>query len=149
MILMEAMDNLAEYIREVVKEYSTHQKEGEKQVAVYAGYPPIRTDAKETVSFIYCLVTAFHDEEGGKSKADIEIGFSIYDADEKDGWRSLYNLMEHVRQALLRKRTIKERNRLLLPIHSEIVEQQPFPQWQGKMTASYTIAQPVEEGWDF
>lgn len=148
MILMEAMENLADYIRPVVKEYYTCNKSGEKQIEVYAGYPPIRTTADEAPSFIYCMVTAFHDEEGGNSKADIEIGFSIYDSDEKEGWRSLYNIMEHVRQALLRQRTIAGRNRLLLPCQGQIADSQPFPQWQGKIMVSYTIAQPVEEGFD-
>ena len=57
----------------------------------------------------------------------------------------MFNLMEHVRQALLKKRTVANKHRLILPIKSKVVEDQPFPQWQGLMTVSYTLGKPVEE----
>ena len=63
----------------------------------------------------------------------------------EEGCLSLYNLMEHVRQALLTKRTLGGRSRMLFPLEGEIVDPQPFPQWQGRLTVSYTIAQPEEE----
>ena len=146
---IEAMNNVADYIREIIEEYSTKQKRGELPISVYAGYPPVPQTAQEKESFVYCYATKVNDTEDNFSKVDIEIGFSIYDDDPSEGCMSLYNVMEHVRQALLRKRTLNGRSHLLFPVKSEIVDPQPFPQWQGRMDVSYTIGQPLEEGVEF
>lgn len=145
---IEAMEHVAARIRDVTKEYSTIQKRGTLPISVYAGYPPVPKGPQEKESFIYCYAVKVHDTEDRYSWVDIEIGFSIYDDDPKEGALSLYNLMEHVRQALLTRRTLNGRSRFLFPMTSEIVDPQPFPQWQGRITVSYTIAQPVEEGFD-
>ena len=147
MITVELMDNLAAYLRRIVQEYDTLQPSGKVPVEVYAGWPPVRVNAEEKASFIYALVISTEDKpDDDYGSATIEIGFSIYDEDTTDGWRSLYNIMEHVRQALLKKRTLAGRNRLELPLKGEITDEQPYPQWQGKITAIYTIGQPSEEG---
>ena len=143
---IEAMENVAARIRGVVKEYRTHQRLGTLPVSVYAGYPPFSTKPEQRESYIYCYAVKVHDTEDRYSRVDIEIGFSIFDEDPKEGCLSLYNLMEHVRQALLTKRTLGKRSRLLFPLEGEIVDPQPFPQWQGRLNVSYTIAQPEEEG---
>ena len=142
---IEAMENVAARIRDAVKEYSTHQRLGTLPVSVYAGYPPFSTKPEQRESYIYCYAVKVHNTEDRYSRVDIEIGFSIFDEDPKEGCLSLYNLMEHVRQALLTKRTLGRRGRLLFPLEGEIVDPQPFPQWQGRLTVSYTIAQPEEE----
>lgn len=147
MTIVELMDNLAEFLKPAVKDYSTKQKAGTVPVNVYAGFPPVRTKAAEKESFIYVLVLSSTDaSDNNASTAKVEIGFSIFDEDKTDGWRSLYNLMEHIRQYLLKYRIALERARLELPLKTEIVDDQPFPQWQGKITADYTIWQPYEEG---
>lgn len=149
MTIIEVMENLAAHIRAAVSEYSTTQKAGDLPVEVYAGPPPVRTNSAEQRSFIYCAVTDFEDKESGESTAKIEIGFSIYDKDEADGWRSIYNLVEHVRQAVLKKRILGSRNALLLPLKGELIFVQPFPQWQARLTATYTIGHIDEEGIDY
>lgn len=147
MTLVETMENLAEFLRETVSEYSSEQPSGKKPVAVYAGYPPVAISSEEGPSFIYALATDFtdaQDEPYGTVK--VEIGFSVYDENKEDGWRSLFNLMEHVRQALLKYRCIAGRSSLVLPLKGAVSDSQPFPQWEGKITASYTIGQPTEVG---
>ena len=147
MTLMEVMEDLAELIRGVVKDYAAEQPSGLRPVEVYAGYPPVPETAGETASRIYALVTEFTDEAGEDySTARVEIGFSLYDEDEGNGWRSLYNLMEHVRQAVLKHRCLAGRTVLVLPVKGEISGSQPFQQWEGRITASYQIGQPIEEG---
>lgn len=146
MTTVELMDNLADYLRSVIVDYSTQQPSGKRSIKVYAGYPPARMNADEQASFIYALVTGAQDTaDGDMSTATVEIGFSIYDDSEYDDWRSLYNIMEHVRQQLLKHRFIADRHRLLFPVKIEVPEAQPAPQWQGKITAIYTIGQPYEE----
>lgn len=147
MTLMEVMEHLAALLREAVRDYAAEQPSGLRPVEVYAGYPPVPENAAEKSSFIYVLATDFTDEEGKEySTAKVEIGFSAYDEDEGNGWRSLYNLMEHVRQIMLRRRCLAGRTVLVLPIKGAVPDSQPFPQWEGKITASYQIGQPIEEG---
>ncbi len=150
MTLVETMENLAEFLRETVSEYSSEQPSGKKPVAVYAGYPPVAISSEEGPSFIYALATDFTDaQEDPYGTVKVEIGFSVYDENKEDGWRSLFNLMEHVRQALLKHRCIAGRSSLVLPLKGAVSDSQPFPQWEGKITASYTIGQPTEVGIDY
>lgn len=148
MTIVEVMEGLKNVLEETVKNYETDQPSGTLPISVYAGFPPVRTSSKEQASFVYALVTDFEDadEDEKMGSATVEIGFSIYDSDTKDGWRSLFNLMEHVRQALLAHRYINnKRCRLTFPLKGTIASEQPFPEWQGKIVAVYSIAQPEEE----
>ena len=141
----ELMENLAEFLTVLVEEYESQQSDGELvPVKVYPGYMPIKTNARETESCIYVLVLECEDNSD-QSEAKVEIGFSVFDNNSVEGWRRLFNLMEHVRQALLKKRTIAKKHRLQLPIKSKVAEEQPFPQWQGLMITTYTLGKPVEE----
>ena len=148
MTIVEVMDELAAYIRDVVSDYSSEQKEGTVPVEVYAGFPPVRGNPKEQASFIYALVTDFEDGEDG-SIAKAEIGFSIYDEDKTDGWRSLYNLMEHVRQNLLKHPCLAGRVVLHKPMKGSVSDGPLYPNWEGKIVAEYAIGQPTEEGIEY
>ena len=80
----------------------------------------------------------------------MEIGFSIYDDDKNDGWRSLYNLVEHVRQDLLKFPFLEKKYRLEPPLLFDIYDrEQPFPQWLGTITANYSISHLHEEGFSY
>ncbi len=149
MTIVESMENVAAYLKEVVAEYSAKQASGRKKIEVYAGFPPVRTSRDETPSCVYCVPTEANDSAAGASDVKLMIGLSIYDADKDSGGRSLYNLAEHIRQALLKKRTLGGRNRLILPLKTEIPTEQPFPEWVGVITATYTIAFIEEEGIDY
>lgn len=142
------MDKLADFLREVLKDYTTEQTSGKLPVNVYPGWPPVRDNSKEKNSHVYVLVleTEDKDDPNELSTAKVEIGFSIYDADKTDGWRSIFNIMEHVRQALLKHRFIGMKHRLVYPIKGTLADEPPYPQWLGKLEVYYTIGQPVEEG---
>lgn len=150
MTSVELMNNLADFLCEVVKDYSSNQEAGTLPVVVYAGYPPVRTDYEEKESFIYAIATEWEDKEDGTfSTCKVEIGFSIYDDNKTEGCFSLYNIMEHVRQALLKKCTLAGRNRLELPFKSVVSDDFTYPQWQGIITETYTLGQPMEEEIDY
>lgn len=142
------MDKLADFLREVLKDYTTEQTSGKLPINVYPGWPPVRDNPKEKNSHVYVLVLETEDKDDSNelSTAKVEIGFSIYDADKIDGWRSIFNIMEHVRQALLKHRFIGMKHRLVHPIKGMIADEPPYPQWLGKLEVYYTIGQPVEEG---
>lgn len=144
--IVELMDNLKKALDRALLTYDPVHPG--LVVNVYAGYPPIPTDAKARPSNLYALVTEFTDDNAEDfSTAKVEIGFSIYDDDVNGGGRELFGLMEHVRRYLLgHPRIGGGRNALELPLKGSIPDSQPFPQWQGKLEATYTIYQP-EEGY--
>lgn len=149
MTIVETMDNIADYLRAVLADYTISDGGTFAPVSVYAGWPPVRDSSKIKESFVYACVTDWQDDLDGTnqtSKATVQIGFSVQDADLKDGWRQLYNLMETVRQALLRKRTIAGRSWLQSPVKGMVVvDNLLFPEWSGAITVQYVIGQPVEE----
>ena len=143
------MDRMAEKLQALMDDYVTHQPSGTLPIKVYPGYFPRRTNATENNSGMYVLATQIVDEnEKVKSYAIVEIGFSIYDDDPVDGWRSVYNALEHVRQYLLKNRMIDKKHWLQLPMETIVFDDQnqAWPQWRATMTAKYTVGQPVEEG---
>ncbi len=143
------MDSLAEKLQKLMDDYSTEQPSGTLPITVYPGYTPMRTNSKEKNSEMYVLVRQIVDENDKiKSYAIVEIGFSIYDEDPVNGWRGLFNPLEHVRQYLLKNRIIDKKYWLQLPMESIVFDDQnqAWPQWRATMTAKYTVGQPVEEG---
>ena len=146
------MDALAARLQKLLTDYTAEQPSGTVPVTVFPGYVPVQNNAAEKNSFVYVLVVETDDREGNdKSTAVVELGFSIYDADGTDGWRSLFNVAEHVRQDLLKHRFIDMRFRLDLSksIQFKVQENQPYPQWEATMTVTYTIGQPEEEGFNY
>lgn len=146
MIPVILLDELAKFLKEANKEYHlSDEKVKDKKLIAVAGFLKRRENAKEMFfPHIVPRLIKGDDTETG-SNVTVRIYFGTYCEDVNDGWRELFNLMEHSRQALLKQRTIANRFRLELPIHYEIYEDQPYPEWFGFMDVKYTIAQPQEE----
>lgn len=147
MTIVELIDNMAEFLKPVVADYNAHKDSASSEIKIIAGYPPKTTGNEERPSAIYVMVTdAIDDNQPNDfSKATVTLSFDITDNNRVDGWRNLYNLMEHTRQELLKHRVIADRNKLILPIKFKTPFEQPWPQWQGAIIADYTIGQPQEE----
>ena len=142
MTLTNLMDHLADFLNPILLEYGTEENGVITPLKCYAGYPP---QEKDPTSFVYVLVTDVDDiEDNCTSLAKVQIGVSIYDPDKKSNGRALFNLCEHIRQHLLKNRTVNGEHRLTLPLKFNALER-AWPQWQGVFTASYTIGQPCEE----
>lgn len=140
------LDDLSNFLREANKEYHlADEAVKDNPLLVSPGYLKRRESAAE--SFYPHIVSRLMkgDDTVDASVASVRLYFGTYSEDVTNGWRELFNLMEHTRQALLKKRTIAKRFRLELPIHWEMVEDQPYPAWMGFMDLKYTIAQPQEE----
>lgn len=138
------MEALAARLQILLDGYTSEQPTGIMPIKVNAGYFPIPENAREKNSAIHVLATKETDDKD-MSTISLQIGLSIYDDNTVDGWRTMYNVAEHIRQDLLKHRYVDMRYRLELPLSFEVVEDQPFPQWQGIISATYTVPQPVEE----
>jgi len=55
------------------------------------------------------------------------------------------NLIEHIRQALFRKRIIGKKYRIEYPFKWEQPEEQTYPYWMAEMTTTWTVPRPIEE----
>ena len=149
MIPVRLIDGLTDVIKEAVKDYVlTIEGQQEKKITVYPQHIPDENfSSDEYYPLIIVSAQKIDDDEGGTindSTVDIGLTFGVY-GDDENAWRDLLNIMESVRQAVLKNRTINRRHRLILPLKWEVIEAQPYPFWFGYGTLKYTIAQPVEE----
>lgn len=143
-------------IADAVKDYKMEaENQEDKKVTVYAQHIPDEDFEDDTYyPLIIVSLQKVKDEEQTPARPDsstatVGLTFGVHGFG-KDTWRDLLNLMEHVRQRLLRKRTIADLYRLSLPLEWEAIEAQPYPFWFGYGTATYTVAQPQDgcmEGW--
>lgn len=151
MIPINLLDGLRDFIQKQVAgyEYSFKRADGSidmKNPKVYIGYSPVRIQNDlEFSPFIIVKLKKINDNDD-ISTADIRIIFNKHD-DDADNWRSQFNLMEYIRQALLKHRTIANKFRLELPVVSEASEysQSPHPEGYGIIEITYQIGQAQEE----
>lgn len=140
------LEELARYLKLANKDYRlTDEAVKNNPLTVVPGFLKRRENADEQFfpHIVPRLIRGTDTDDG--STATVRIYFGTYCEDVADGWRELFNLMEHSRQALLKQRTIADKFRLLLPIKYEMPEEQPYPEWVGYMDVIYTIYQPQEE----
>ncbi len=140
---------IAELLRKALAEYKM-QAEGQddKSVTVYEQHIPdedFESDTYYPLVIVSCQNV--EDKEEG-STATIGLTIGVY-GDDKEAWIDLLNIMEHIRQSLLKYRTIDQRFRLAFPTKFETIEAQPYPFWFAYATLTYTIGQPEEEEIEF
>lgn len=146
MIPVLLLDALADFLRQANQDYRLEDETvQDNPLLVVPGYLKRRETATETFYPHIAARLIKGDDTVDGSTASVRLYFGTYSENVADGWRELYNLMEHSRQALLKQRTIASRFRLKLPVHWEMVEDQPYPEWVGTMDLIYEIAQPQEE----
>ena len=140
------LDGLAAYLRSECSTYFlTDEKVKDNPLTVSPGFLKKRTTASEmpyphiVPRFLKC------DDASDGSKVTVRIYCGAYSEDVETGWRDLMNLMEMVRLALLKQRTIAKKYRLQLPLTTETTEDQPYPEWVGYITAEYLLPLPEEE----
>lgn len=146
MIPVLLLDTLADFLREVNRDYR-------REDAAVNGNPlfvePWYFKRSETAAETFYPYIAPRlikgDDTANGSTVSVRLYFGTYSENAAEGWRELYNLMEHSRQALLKKRVLANRFRLKLPIHWEVPEDQAHPEWAGVLDLIYEIAQPQEE----
>ena len=84
------------------------------------------------------------DDNQEQSTATVKIIATTY-SKQGQGWRDPLELLERIRQALLRKRIVGKRFMFAYPIKIEMPEDRPWPYSIAWMTTTWTIAQPIEE----
>ncbi len=149
MIPVELVRELKAEISAAVATYKmAAEKQADKAITVYAQH--INDGDFENDTYYPLIIVSIQKVEDGEtaqmdgSFATVSLTFGVYGED-GEAWMDLLNIMEHVRQWLLKKRTVGKKFRLQLPTKWEAIEAQPYPFWFGYGTLKYSIAQPVEE----
>ncbi|MBQ4358965.1 MAG: hypothetical protein II767_01780 [Proteobacteria bacterium] len=151
MIPVNLLFALKAEVEDAVKDYKmAAENQDDKKVTVYAQHIP--DDDFEDDTFYPLVLVSVQSGEDNQNAANIAelstvtvgLTFGVFGED-RDAWMDLLNLMECVRQHLLKRRTINNKHRLVLPTKWETIEVQPYPFWFGYGTLKYTVAQPQEE----
>lgn len=140
------MDSLVTLLKKANKDYYlTDELVKDNSLIVTAGYLPVRDEAEENF-FPHIIVQIPKIEDSSDcSIAHVTIEFGTYSENGTDGWRELYNLIEHSRQVILKNKIVGRKYSLTLPTICEIPADQPYPIFVGFLDLKYTIAQTVEE----
>lgn len=143
------VDELQTFIGGVVGDYQmeTNRPNLSKAPQVIAGYlPPKKSDSSSDPDFPFVIVRLI---EGTDTQDDAKVVIKIiagtFSEDAQSGWRDPVNILQRIRTELLKRRVVGGKFRLEFPLKIEMPEEQPFPEWVGFMTTTWTIAQPVEE----
>lgn len=139
---------VVEYLKRDFANYTpTDEKMAANDVVIRDGFLPksyLSKDATKHKPYVIVRPVQVKDEESGHSGVSMQILVFTYNQDTENGHLELYNMMERIRQALLKKRTIGDMFRLSMPVISKIPEEQPYPNWWGYLLVDYGIAQPQE-----
>ncbi|MFH5187112.1 hypothetical protein ACHHV8_33520 [Paenibacillus sp. TAB 01] len=112
---------------------------------VHAGYLPQQQSGSENVSdFPYIIVRILDGQDQDESIVRIKLLFGIFSRDD-NGFVDVLNLMEKVRQSLLKDRVVDNRYRLELPYKWKLFEDQPYPEWIGEADTTWMIPTILEE----
>ncbi|WP_028551753.1 hypothetical protein [Paenibacillus sp. UNC451MF] len=121
-------------------------KNGDRVPCVHAGYLPQQRSSDEDNSDIpYILVRVVSGEDDiEQGTVRIKLLFGTHSR-EDDGFFSTLNLMEKVRQGLLKSRTVDDKYRMEMPYKWHLFEDQPYPEWIGEAETIWTVPTIIEE----
>jgi len=141
------VDELRNFIDDVVKNYwlETNKQDLNKPPQVVTGYlPPKKSTPDPDYPFVIVrLVEGTDNQEGATVTVKIIVG--TYSEDAQNGWRDVANIIQRIWTELFKRRVIAKKFMVEYPMKFEMPEEQPFPEWVGIMTTTWTVAHPVLE----
>ncbi|WGV57791.1 hypothetical protein QIH01_20180 [Brevibacillus brevis] len=142
-LLMRSLQTFLEQVVANVELTSPKSASARPQVFLEA-LPQRKADSQEE-DYPFIIVRA----AGGEDQADGST-FSITllvgtHSKSDDGFIDVLNIIEDVRQALLKKRVVGQSFRMELPFKWKLYDEQPYPGWIGEMNTLWTIPQVKEE----
>lgn len=138
---LNLIDSLAKYLEENLSEFTYKTNGKNEKIKVMKAYPEIRKnkdDNKLPLVLVQSLKGKSENNKNMLSTADVRILVGVEDADD-EGWKSIYNIVERIRQLLLKENVIAGFPRLL-PVTWDFDEDQPYPKYFAKITVTFNIA---------
>lgn len=140
MVVNELTRALREFIAEAVKEYLLPTKNGDaKAPTVVNGYLPPKRTNRDVDDFPFIVVRAdAGSTDADNSLIDVSIIIGCY-SQEFDGHEYCINVMSRINKALtsMTNGTLNDRYMLQYPLVWQMVEDQPYPQWQLDMSTKW------------
>lgn len=147
---MIMIDSLVERIQEIVKNLDLEaDRQGiRKAPQVWAdGLPKKSTSDRQEPEVPWVIVRYLDEDDTDEGAlATIKIIACTYSEDEQNGWRDVLNVVTRIKLDLLAHPYFGSAFRIERPIHTEIPEEQPFPDWLATMTVKVAMPQMEEEG---
>jgi hypothetical protein len=150
MTTLECLDAIAVSLTEILADLKLEiPKGGKRAPQIVPGWLPPNDPRdhgrEDDLPYVIPRLAGHDDIAPEESYARVNIYVGTY-SKAPDGWRDVANVIERIRQAFLKNRTVAKKFRLELPIKSTILtDEQPYPYWVGWLETRWTIAQPVEE----
>lgn len=146
-----AAEKICEFLKESFDAYDETSDKYDAEshaygpVNVYVGYPPVvkkASDKGKLFPFVSVHPSVVKDLED-ETVVSVDIIVETYDEDQVNGDKTLYHLLEFIRNAILTKRP--EGYWTLKPgtMQTEIPPDQPYPCWVGTVFIDVSIPQPV------
>lgn len=146
---IELVDTIANYLKEVVKEYDLETKKDGiiKAPEIHTGYLPDKKNSNEIdkLDFPYVIIRFLSEDDSNVDTVNIRLIIGTYSEDEVNGWRDPVNIATRIKIALRKKRVFGPFS-LIDKIKIELFEEQPFPQWFTTMDLQFNIPQ-VQMDW--
>ena len=130
---LDCIQDIADFLKEKLKEYEGRNEETQKPVLCYAGFLPRARSAEIKAKFCPAVV----------------ITVTAYDEDMLQGSLTLFHMLEYVRQQLWMHNPICDRYQIRGgTMETFIPDEHPYPQWYGRIDFDVNIPQPIRhDGW--
>nr|DAE21219.1 MAG TPA: tail completion protein [Caudovirales sp. ctkvU4] len=139
--------SLVEFLAKSVENYRYEDSQGNsKGVYVKDAFLKRRTTSDE--EFLPFIIARPLNGKDTSREGTIKVRliFGVREEDVDEGWIGLVNLMEHVKQDLLKVVFIDNRYPIEPPLEWTVQEGENYPEWYGYMDVTFTMAHPVPMG---
>ncbi|WP_312117946.1 hypothetical protein [Brevibacillus reuszeri] len=140
------MRSLKTFLEEVVENVELTSPKGVlTKPQVFLEQLPQKSASSQEEDFPFIIVRAMGGEDrtdGASASINLLVGTHSKD---DDGFMDVMNIIEDVRQALLKNRIVGGSFRLELPLKWKLFEEQPWPGWIGEINTLWTIPTVIEE----
>lgn len=142
---IDLMKSLKRFLEQVIQHYSleTNVKTIKEPQVIEMFLPPKKYNEIPDYPFIIIRIIDGEDTETDAT-VKVKLLFGTYSED-RDGYADVLNMMERVRQELLKQRILDKKYRMELPYTWKVFEEQPYPEWIGEATTTWVVSRVQEE----
>ena len=131
------VDQLKMFLERVLVELPLEAVAGPRRppMIVTGWLPPKRSEDEPQPPYLIIRPTKGRDDDDG-ARIEVQLCLETFSED-ADGWQDLTNVVQRVRSALTETRTLGPFH-LELPLHWQLFDEQPLPQWGALLTTTWT-----------
>ncbi|MCM3141305.1 hypothetical protein [Brevibacillus sp. MER 51] len=140
------MRSLKSFLEEVVANVELTSPKGVlTQPKVFLEALPQKAASSQEEDFPFVIIRAMGGEDqDGKASVSINLLVGTHSKDD-DGFIDVLNIIEDVRQSLLKNRVVGGSFRLDLPLKWKLFDEQPYPGWIGEINTLWEIPRVEQE----